>query len=321
MPIARSQLIDQSKQHYYHVYSRCVQQERLCGYDPKSGYDYSHRKQFMIKRLFLLSSVFPVDLTSYAILDDHYHLTLLHAPQRVDSWDDETVVRCWLAIHQGPTLMRQWFQGKTLTEHEQAQVNSYLEAWRHKLKSLSYFMKCFNEKLSKEFNKEFNKKGRFWEERFQSKPLDTDADLIMCMSYVDLNPVHAGIADTPDDSLYTSFREREQQAYCQSAVISEGLNDHQGDTLAHYDVPAKWLMPFKDQAQSEHKQTVINLTYQDYRAFVYWVGQCQRTDNKGSIQTTSRAADKLGVRPIDFEPIKCQFYTAAISITHEPEMT
>ncbi len=312
MPVARHQLINQAQPAYYHIYSRCVQQERLCGYDPKTQKDYSHRKHFMVKRLHLLTSIFPVDSAAYSIMDDHYHLNVFHNPERVDQWEDETIVHLWLTIHQGPGFMRRWYRDKPLRADEYDKVQPQIDAWRSKLKSLSYFMKCFNEKLSKEFNKESGKKGAFWEERFRIKQLHNERDLLMCMSYVELNPVHAGIADTPEQADYTSYRERQQQFYTLSEVVSEGIQDDAGDTLHNAGIPVKWLMPFKDQVQADQAQDYIHFTYSDYCELVHWLGQSRRDDKAGFISDSQcpakpDIADRLAIQAIDLHILRDRF--------------
>ncbi len=44
--------------------------------------------------------------------------------------------------------------------------------------------------------------------RFKSVALVDEAALLACIVYVDLNPIRAGIAATPEESAYTSGRDR-----------------------------------------------------------------------------------------------------------------
>ena len=65
-----------------------------------------------------------------------------------------------------------------------------------------------NEHIARAANKEDEVKGRFWESRFKCQALLDEAAIAACMVYVDLNPIRAGRARTPEGSDFASIQER-----------------------------------------------------------------------------------------------------------------
>ena len=76
MTTPRSTQVSLDDTPYYHCISRCVPRAFLCGKDPYSGKDFTHRRQWLLSRIRLVAEAFAVDIAAYAIMHNHYHLVL-----------------------------------------------------------------------------------------------------------------------------------------------------------------------------------------------------------------------------------------------------
>ena len=56
--------------------------------------------------------------------------------------------------------------------------------------------------------------GSLWEGRYKISPIDTDAYLLACCRYVELNPVKAGMVDKPELYEWSSYSARVGLSHC-----------------------------------------------------------------------------------------------------------
>jgi len=204
MTYPRSHLID-PEGGTYHVCSRCVRRAFLFGVDQETGKDFSHRREWIEKRILELSEIFTVSIYAYSVMTNHYHIVL-----RLESQDlsDEEVADRWLRLCPGRRVAKRVAEVQSIRKAAILGDEEMLEVLRGRLGSLSWFMKFINEPLARLANKEDRCKGRFWEGRFQSQALLDEASVLACMVYVDLNPVRANLADDIEDCDFTSIQRR-----------------------------------------------------------------------------------------------------------------
>ena len=62
MPLPRSQLISLDATPHYHVVSRCVRRQYLCGVDSITGRDFSHRRGWIRARICELQDIFAIEV-------------------------------------------------------------------------------------------------------------------------------------------------------------------------------------------------------------------------------------------------------------------
>ncbi|WP_062260570.1 transposase [Endozoicomonas arenosclerae] len=264
MTRARSTLIDPGATPYYHCIARCVRRAFLCGEDHLTGQNYEHRRQWVVDRLNELATVFAIEVCAYAVMSNHYHVVLHINTRESESWSRDDILNRWTQLFSGPVLVQRYLASAKLSSAEWSRVDEYVEEYRHRLRDISWFMRCLNEHLAREANQEDGCKGRFWEGRYKSQALLDEAALLTCMAYVDLNPVRAKMADTPETSDYTSIQERIGQ------VKKPGARQQ----------PIT-LMPFRVQGQNPNE--ALPYILHDYLKLVDWTGRAVRQDKKGSI--------------------------------------
>ena len=212
MPKPREHQVSLEATPYYHCVSRCVRRAFLCGIDSVSGESYEHRRGWLEGKLLELPQIFAIQIAAYAIMSNHYHVVLYVDAEAAKSWSDYEVVERWHRLFKGNMLSQKFVREEHLSEPEMAVLKTCIEKWRKRLVDISWFMRVLNEAIAREANAEDGCTGRFWEGRYKSQALLDEAALAACMAYVDLNPVRASMAKTPEVSEFTSVKKRAEKA-------------------------------------------------------------------------------------------------------------
>lgn len=225
MATPRKHLIDPEVPLFYHLVSRCVQRAYLCGQDPVTGRDYSHRKQWLIDRLHVLVQHFAVDLHGYSIMSNHFHLCVFHDPQERQRWSDDEVADRWLAVSPPRTYGKDPLSPDVLAEHRQALLadRKRLEHVRRELGSVSTFMKFLKQHIARKANAEDDVTGHFFEQRFWSAALLSERAILSVMLYIDLNPVRALIAKSIEEIRHAGITERLAQLEADQIALDDDL--------------------------------------------------------------------------------------------------
>ena len=258
----------------------------LCGEDHLTGKNYEHRKDWVIERLRELDSIFTIDLCAYAVMSNHLHLVLRIHPEQAQNLGEDEIIERWKDLYSLPVLVQRYQRGECSTKAEFNAVQELLQLWRDRLMDLSWYMRNLNEYLARRANADDKCTGRFWEGRFKSQALLDEAAVLTCMSYVDLNPIRAVMAKTPEDSDYSSIQQRIRQWHrTQQAKIN----------LSQDTPPRPKLMPLVKQHRDPHQHS-IGFTLKDYLELVDWAGRQVREDKRGAIDSNQPPIlERLGI--------------------------
>ena len=268
MTRARKEQVCLAETPYYHCICRCVRRAFLCGEDKVTGQNFDHRKQWLVDKIHQLSSVFAIDICAYAVMSNHYHLVLKVDKATADGWSDIEVAMRWKQLFNGHIMVDRWLKKPDITQAEKGKALELIQVWRARLFDLGWYMRCLNESVAVQANKEDNCKGRFWEGRFKSQALLDETALLACMVYVDLNPIRAAIAETPEQSDFTSIQQRlKAVANVVDDIVAQPTN----------------LLPFTGYQAHTKQQVGLPFKLIDYFELLEWTGRCFREDKRGVI--------------------------------------
>lgn len=183
---------------HYHVMSRVIERKMVLGTDEKEKFRNLMR---------LISEFTEVQVITYAILSNHWHI-LLYVPEEREVSDEELIEKLKLLYD------------RPFVQDIESRLKDYREAgdddWADRLKrkftyrmfDLSEFMKMLKQRYTQWYNRRIERKGTLWEERFKSVLIEGSEHVLSTMAaYIDLNAVRAGIVKDPKDYRYCGYAE------------------------------------------------------------------------------------------------------------------
>jgi hypothetical protein len=293
MTIARAHLVDPSVSRWYHCITRCVRRAFLLGEGP------TDRKVWIESRLRELAEIFGVSVGGFSVLDNHLHVLVRLDPEVVQGWTAEDVVRRWGRLFPPRDKARQpmavsddWVQGHLMNV-------AWVARARQRLQSLSWFMKCLKEPLSRLANRQEQTRGAFFEGRFKSVAILDEEALLATCAYIDLNPMAAGIAEVPEASAHTSIKARVDHVQAQGRT--EDLKAARTGSVAGSAAAAgleesHWLCPIEDRRRldSAREGMLDGFSLGNYLLLVDYSARLFRAGKAALSREVAEILDRLG---------------------------
>ncbi len=293
MAIARAHLVDPSVTRWYHCITRCVRRAFLLGEGA------GDRKVWIDHRLRELAQTFSIAVGGFSVLDNHLHVLLRLDSEIANGWSDEEVVRRWGRLfpprdksRQPLTVSNDWVKWRM-------EDPAWVAKARSRLQSLSWFMKCLKEPLSRLANREEKVRGAFFEGRFKSVAILDEESLLATCTYIDLNPVAAGIAEVPEASEHTSIKERVDHVKAQGRT--EDLKAAREGSVAGSNASAgleeaHWLCPIEDRRRvdSTREGMLEGFSLGNYLLLVDYTGRLFREGKATISREVAEILKRLG---------------------------
>lgn len=167
----------------YHVMSRTALDGYVLG---------DVEKDFFVRQLKDKARIYFADILGFCVMGNHFHLLVRMRPD--SQYSDADIVRRYKKIY-----------GENV-DFTVERMGYFREKWS----SLSEFIKEIKMGFSRFYNKRHGRRGFFWGDRFKSVIVENGDTLVNCLSYIDLNPVRAGLVARPEQYRWSSIGYHQQ---------------------------------------------------------------------------------------------------------------
>ncbi|MDR2862924.1 MAG: transposase [Puniceicoccales bacterium] len=184
----------------YHCISRTVNGERLFN---------APEKEMLSNHLHQVAEFCGVEIITYAIMSNHFHLLVRILPK--DDVSDAELVRRYRVLHPKPSkyATAQIEILEAMLKANAPDAQKLRQQLLSRMGDLSSFMKTLKQRFSIWFNRTHERFGTLWAERYTSIIVEGKGHFALktVAAYIDLNPVRAGIVQDPKDYRWCGYGE------------------------------------------------------------------------------------------------------------------
>ncbi len=157
-----------------------------------------------------LSRFYSIDLLSFVVMGNHWH-AICAAPAELPS--REEVIANWRAYKGTLPAEPNWDDEATVAQ---------LAA---RMRDISCFVKDLQQRFTCWYNRSRTKgrRGGLWADRFKNVILEGSTALWDCLAYVEMNPVRAGLAESPGDYRFSTW----------GRMVGGGVHPFAGNLVRH----------------------------------------------------------------------------------------
>jgi len=126
--------------------------------------------------------------------------------------------------------------------------------------SLAEIMKGINLAYAQYYKGKYNHIGHFWQDRFKSIIISKDEYLLACGSYIELNPIRAGIIEDPKAyrwSSYNAYAYGETDSVVDRHDIYKSLATDEGDQRKRYREFVRGMLRDKNAMKKEMDRKIV----------------------------------------------------------------
>ena len=179
----------------YHCISRIVGGERLLS---------DRGKEILRRQIWRVSDFCGVEVLTYCIMSNHFHL-LVRIPEKQEVSYHELLRRYFMLYGEEEISTRIL---STMLRKDGGDAKAWRKLMLGRMGDVSIFMKMLKQRFSIWYNRSTERFGTLWAERFKSVLVEnTNFALQIVASYIDLNPVRAGLCQDPKDYRYCGYGE------------------------------------------------------------------------------------------------------------------